>query len=768
MSKILRGLNEVNAQNYDSDIDYYDALNRRPRGRSEDDYVEPEDPYQDLYRKQDAEMAKYKKEVNVQYVNKEGSAPNGERYNGAFIVRAKTPYQGDNEIYKFNDAHWGAKKIVDTVKKQPDEQGEPYTTIVYYVDNHKHGYWKPWKDEPPISKGVEFTEEIMREGISQEDLADLLFHRLELRYPDVVQRYGHEVVGDIVLDVAGFHEGADELGTSDIGIMIRQIMRKLEDYANEQINELSPQTLASYKTKAGADASAADKRGDFARGNKRFSGIVRATNKQFANDAKGIKESQTEGEATLAQIARAGDDGYDMIEDGLDGLLGTEAQIMLQDMYNDISIEHRLHPDDDFEQIFDRMMDRIEQDYGVNESYFDRGDYYNARVGGEYGKGLTPQELGSADYVSRDGEGPRGRPAKVRGISDKLPVDPFGRTSGAVPRDVGVGKIHRIAGPGDDVDEGMVMGVSSDASSAGSRVQGEGTQQMGVGSKVYHPIHGSGKVVKHSTGAGADHWAEVKFVSGDTKKVNRKHLKLEKEQGVTEAEKNPHTSAIGKALYRALSKQPKLSPQQVQRNKERWAQRQKEQGNDDMRMNEINEDWQKVNKKDKTDGMSSKAVKAYRRENPGSKLKTAVTTKPSKLKKGSKAAKRRKSFCARMSGMKKAHASAKTKRDPDSPINKALRRWNCESVEQLHELMMIAEQKVQALREAANPAQQAAIAVNMKKKGQKPKSESAIEKGIVDENLGLPNPGTYEQETAPIKRKGQQERTQSIAFESKK
>jgi len=91
----------------------------------------------------------------------------------------------------------------------------------------------------------------------------------------------------------------------------------------------------------------------------------------------------------------------------------------------------------------------------------------------------------------------------------------------------------------------------------------------------------------------------------------------------------------------------------------------------------LKEDWQKVNKGDKTDGMSSKAVKAYRRENPGSKLKTAVTTKPSKLKKGSKSAKRRKSFCARMSGMKRAHASAKTKRDPDSPINKALRRWNC-------------------------------------------------------------------------------------------
>ena len=92
---------------------------------------------------------------------------------------------------------------------------------------------------------------------------------------------------------------------------------------------------------------------------------------------------------------------------------------------------------------------------------------------------------------------------------------------------------------------------------------------------------------------------------------------------------------------------------------------------------ELGEDWQKVNRKDKTDGLSKKAVKAYRRENPGSKLQTAVTTKPSKLKKGSKSAKRRLSFCRRMKGMKKKLTSAKTRRDPDSRINKALRRWNC-------------------------------------------------------------------------------------------
>ena len=87
----------------------------------------------------------------------------------------------------------------------------------------------------------------------------------------------------------------------------------------------------------------------------------------------------------------------------------------------------------------------------------------------------------------------------------------------------------------------------------------------------------------------------------------------------------------------------------------------------------VEEDWQKVNRQDKTDGLSPAAVKAYRRENPGSKLQTAVTEKNPK---GKRAA-RRKSFCSRMSGMKKRLTSAKNARDPDSPINKALRRWNC-------------------------------------------------------------------------------------------
>ena len=64
-------------------------------------------------------------------------------------------------------------------------------------------------------------------------------------------------------------------------------------------------------------------------------------------------------------------------------------------------------------------------------------------------------------------------------------------------------------------------------------------------------------------------------------------------------------------------------------------------------------------------GMTQKGVDEYKRNNPGSKLKTAVTTKPSKLKPGSKAAKRRKSFCARSKSWTSERGRA------------ARRRWNC-------------------------------------------------------------------------------------------
>jgi len=97
----------------------------------------------------------------------------------------------------------------------------------------------------------------------------------------------------------------------------------------------------------------------------------------------------------------------------------------------------------------------------------------------------------------------------------------------------------------------------------------------------------------------------------------------------------------------------------------------------EMVLNEKTEAWARKAGKSPSGGLNRKGVMSYRRSHPGSHLQTAVTAKPSKLKKGSKASKRRKSFCARMKGMKKSRTSSKTAHDPNSRINKALRKWHC-------------------------------------------------------------------------------------------
>ena len=88
----------------------------------------------------------------------------------------------------------------------------------------------------------------------------------------------------------------------------------------------------------------------------------------------------------------------------------------------------------------------------------------------------------------------------------------------------------------------------------------------------------------------------------------------------------------------------------------------------EINVTEASAAWTRKAGKSKSGGLNEKGRKSYERQNPGSDLKA-----PSK-KVGNP---RRKSFCARMRGMKKKLTSAKTARDPDSRINKSLRAWNC-------------------------------------------------------------------------------------------
>lgn len=86
-------------------------------------------------------------------------------------------------------------------------------------------------------------------------------------------------------------------------------------------------------------------------------------------------------------------------------------------------------------------------------------------------------------------------------------------------------------------------------------------------------------------------------------------------------------------------------------------------------------EWQRKEGKNKEGGLNEKGRKSYEKENPGSNLKPPVSKE--QAKKSPKSAARRESFCARMEGMKKKNTSSKTANDPDSRINKSLRKWDC-------------------------------------------------------------------------------------------
>jgi hypothetical protein len=96
---------------------------------------------------------------------------------------------------------------------------------------------------------------------------------------------------------------------------------------------------------------------------------------------------------------------------------------------------------------------------------------------------------------------------------------------------------------------------------------------------------------------------------------------------------------------------------------------------EDFGLNEASAAWQRKAGKNPEGGLNAKGVASYRAQNPGSKLQTPVTTKPSKLKPGSKDAKRRKSFCSRSAGQMKMWSKAA--KDPNSRLRLARRKWNC-------------------------------------------------------------------------------------------
>jgi len=303
----------------------------------------------------------------------------------------------------------------------------------------------------------------------------------------------------------------------------------------------------------------------------------------------------------------------------------TPAGRYVQDMYDDVVIDTGLHPDDDFEQIEQMVFDRLVDDFGDQ-------DLNEFAAGGGGGSGNYFQALASAWYNGVFDTG-----SLQKGIKSQQDVERL-LQRGVVAPD-GITRKYGIDYNSDF--DGVV--ISSDDYYEHSDYNNKGQE---VDSRTGQP------------------WGPYDYMEfGDN----------ELDEGADTNTELAEEFDLIESIIASLAKRNRVNAEVIWEDLESLT-------DDELYVfavtTPIMEDWQKANKRDRTSGMSQKAVNAYRRENPGSKLKTAVTTKPSKLKRGSKASKRRKSYCSRSRGQMKMHSISCAK-TPDKAICKARRRWNC-------------------------------------------------------------------------------------------
>jgi hypothetical protein len=315
MSNILKGiqLNEVDPRNFDSDWDYYDALNRKPRGRSEDDYEDPALKYEPPISAQ-KKVTRPKYEISDDEDRQAG-------YNMTLTVTAPTTQAAEWAADSYVSNEWGAKKQIGKIEKVADG-----VVQVRMVDNHKYGMWKPWKDEPAIHKPISFNE--------------------------------------------------------------------------EQLDELSPETLDSYKKKASAQASELDKAAwagqqptqqRIEKANKRYSGIIGATKRVL-----GIKENAEElnmGDPVVV----TGDVQFNGATGDIVGF-SNDKHFVIVDLYNhgkrsfhssDVSFNDYADSDDEHEHI-NRVKEGKMKDIAIGKQ--DHDDMNPQLFHGQYGQTKTDWE----------------------------------------------------------------------------------------------------------------------------------------------------------------------------------------------------------------------------------------------------------------------------------------------------------------------------------------------------------------------------------------
>ena len=303
MSKILKGLNEVNPNNYDSDWDYQDAVAKSGKSRSnyrsqEDDTSDADIAYSkkmyQLGQKQKAAKEKAQRDSDhnrlASGTNEGSDNPWGDQ--GNFVGDTPQPNIGGATVKRL--------QVGDTVKylgqlARIDAMSKTGNTSRITIGNKMGGV-----TQDVLTTDLKRINSGMAEAGTGLDIDRSIPGRTIARISGDIKHRTGSPSGKKLPDYHPDDDYDQWSGKVDPSIHDDEEDTFNTDYTGDEegeLKEISNEKLAQYKTAAALDAGKADKEGDYKRGDKRFSGIVKATKKQFANDTKKSNISQGMAEA---------------------------------------------------------------------------------------------------------------------------------------------------------------------------------------------------------------------------------------------------------------------------------------------------------------------------------------------------------------------------------------------------------------------------------------------------------------------------------------
>ncbi len=189
------------------------------------------------------------------------------------------------------------------------------------------------------------SEEVVKESYDESPVYGAILNRITRQHLDLLSKFGPAAVMAAVEEVADQVGDTDEIGSSDVSIWTKQVVQDLEAGRHKNLHE-NPALMALGRAAAvGAGSEIAGR----------------------VADKIGLEEGgNSDVEQFKAKISTS-DDPFELVYDAISGKHGESIRTAMQDMYDDIVIDFRLHPDDDFEPIIDKMLDYLDADSVMKE-----------------------------------------------------------------------------------------------------------------------------------------------------------------------------------------------------------------------------------------------------------------------------------------------------------------------------------------------------------------------------------------------------------------